>query len=219
MGAASPKQSTGAVVRRPAPVPERCSASRRSSSTGETLVIARRRFSVTSRMAAARNSGLRARARGGGDGAGGHASKVAAVRRMPPPCFEALAIFAAGMAAGTINTVVGSGTLVTFPILLAFGYAPVTANVSNNVGLVPGSVSGVIGYRRELEGQRARALRFGAASATGGIIGALLLLVLAQFGLRGDRPGVHPPGAGVRRAPAVRLSRRLAVRTGGGRRA
>ena len=65
---------------------------------------------------------------------------------------EALAIFAAGLAAGTINTIVGSGTLVTFPTLLAVGYPPVLANVSNTVGLVPGSVSGVLGYRRELRG-------------------------------------------------------------------
>ena len=56
---------------------------------------------------------------------------------------EALAILAAGLAAGTINTVVGSGSLITFPVLLAFGYPPVTANVSNNIGLVPGSISGV----------------------------------------------------------------------------
>jgi len=82
------------------------------------------------------------------------------------------------MAAGTINTVVGSGTLITFPTLLAFGYAPVTANVSNTVGLVPGSVSGAIGYRRELSGQRERVLALGAASTTGGIVGAVLLLVL-----------------------------------------
>ncbi len=60
---------------------------------------------------------------------------------------------AAGMVAGTINTVVGSGTLFTFPVLLAFGYAPVTANVSNTVGLVPGSAAGAVGYRRELAGQ------------------------------------------------------------------
>ena len=52
---------------------------------------------------------------------------------------HAIAIFAAGIVAGTINTVVGSGTLFTFPVLLAFGYAPVVANVSNTVGLVPGS--------------------------------------------------------------------------------
>lgn len=91
---------------------------------------------------------------------------------------QALAIFAAGLAAGTINTVVGSGTLITFPTLLAFGYPPVLANVSNNVGLVPGSVSGVHGYRAELVGQRRRLLRLGSASLCGGLVGALLLLVL-----------------------------------------
>jgi len=91
---------------------------------------------------------------------------------------EVLAIALAGLAAGTINTVVGSGTLITFPVLLAFGYAPVTANVSNTIGLVPGSVSGAIGYRRELAGQRRRALRFGTVAVLGGITGAVLLLVL-----------------------------------------
>ena len=91
---------------------------------------------------------------------------------------EILAIACAGLAAGTINTVVGSGTLITFPVLLAFGYAPVTANVSNTIGLVPGSVSGAIGYRRELAGQRGRALRLGSMSVAGGITGAVLLLVL-----------------------------------------
>src|SRR5690349_10590613 len=82
------------------------------------------------------------------------------------------------MAAGTINTVVGSGTLITFPVLLAFGYSPITANVSNTIGLVPGSVSGALGYRRELEGQRRRAMRLGACSVSGALIGAVLLLVL-----------------------------------------
>jgi uncharacterized membrane protein YfcA len=93
---------------------------------------------------------------------------------------EIAAIAAAGMAAGAINTLVGSGTLITFPVLLAFGYSPVTANVSNTIGLVPGSVAGSIGYRRELEGQRTRVFRFGAASLVGGITGAVLLLVLPQ---------------------------------------
>ena len=91
---------------------------------------------------------------------------------------QALAIFAAGLAAGTINTVVGSGTLITFPTLLAFGYPPVLANVSNNVGLVPGVASGVHGYRAELEGQRRRVIRLGSASLLGGLVGAILLLVL-----------------------------------------
>jgi uncharacterized membrane protein YfcA len=88
------------------------------------------------------------------------------------------AVLLAGMAAGTINTVVGSGTLITFPTLLAIGVPPVTANVSNTVGLVPGSVSGSIGYRRELRGQRSRLLRLGVASLLGGTTGAVLLLVL-----------------------------------------
>jgi uncharacterized membrane protein YfcA len=93
---------------------------------------------------------------------------------------EIAAIAAAGMAAGAINTLVGSGTLITFPVLLAFGYAPVTANVSNTIGLVPGSAAGAFGYRRELEGGRTRTLRFAAASVLGGITGAILLLVLPE---------------------------------------
>lgn len=92
--------------------------------------------------------------------------------------FDGVLILLAGLAAGTINTVVGSGTLVTFPTLLALGYPAVVANVSNTVGLVPGSFSGAWGYRRELAGQRGRILRLGAASAVGGLAGALLLLWL-----------------------------------------
>ncbi|MFF4605719.1 sulfite exporter TauE/SafE family protein [Streptomyces sp. NPDC001339] len=92
--------------------------------------------------------------------------------------WEAVAVLAAGVGAGTINTIVGSGTLVTFPVLLAFGLPPVTANVSNTLGLVPGSLSGAFGYRRELAGQRRRLLRFGTAALLGGLGGAILLLAL-----------------------------------------
>jgi len=91
---------------------------------------------------------------------------------------EAIAIAAAGIGAGAINTVVGSGTLLTFPILLGFGYAPVVANVSNTVGLVAGGVSGTHAYRAELGGQRRRAVALGAASTLGGVGGAVLLLAL-----------------------------------------
>jgi uncharacterized membrane protein YfcA len=91
---------------------------------------------------------------------------------------ECLLVLTAGVAAGAINTVVGSGTLITFPVLLAVGYGPVTANVSNTLGLVPGSVSGAIGYRAELAGQRDRLLKLGSASFLGGIVGAILLLSL-----------------------------------------
>lgn len=100
-----------------------------------------------------------------------------------------MAIFAAGIAAGTINTVVGSGTLITFPTLLAFGYAPVTANVSNTIGLVPGSVSGAVGYRRELRGQRSRTLPLALASGLGGTAGAILLLSLPASAFKAIVPG------------------------------
>jgi uncharacterized membrane protein YfcA len=91
---------------------------------------------------------------------------------------QALLVLLAGVAAGTINTVVGSGTLVTFPVLLAVGLSPVTANVSNAVGLFPGSFVGAYGYRQELTGQRERAIQLGSAAVLGGGVGAVLLLVL-----------------------------------------
>jgi len=90
------------------------------------------------------------------------------------------AIVAAGFVAGAINTIVGSGSLITFPTLLALGYPPVVANVSNTVGLVFGSVGGVFGYRRELAGQGRRLLWLAVPTATGAIVGAYLLLVLPQ---------------------------------------
>lgn len=94
--------------------------------------------------------------------------------------WEIAAVALAGGAAGFINTVAGSGTLVTFPTLLAFGVPPVTANVSNNIGLVPGSVSGAFAWRRELAGQRSRAWRLASASLVGGVVGAVLLLTLPE---------------------------------------
>jgi uncharacterized membrane protein YfcA len=97
---------------------------------------------------------------------------------------EAAAVLAAGLAAGAINAVVGSGSLITFPTLLAFGVPPVVANVSNNVGLVPGNVSGVYGYRRELRGQRRRLLGLGVVSMAGSLAGAVLLLSLPASAFR-----------------------------------
>ena len=101
---------------------------------------------------------------------------------MPPTDPSALLgyllILLAGVGAGAINAVVGSGTLITFPALLALGYPPVVANVSNTLGLVPGGFSGVYGYRRELAGQWPRLWRFGLAALLGGGTGATLLLIL-----------------------------------------
>jgi len=91
---------------------------------------------------------------------------------------EAVTIALAGVLAGAINAVLGSGTLVTFPVLIACGYSPVVANVSNNIGLVPGTIGGVVGYRRELAGQGARARTLALGSASGAALGGTLLLTL-----------------------------------------
>ncbi|MGW2329069.1 sulfite exporter TauE/SafE family protein [Streptomyces sp. NPDC001700] len=92
--------------------------------------------------------------------------------------WEMVAVFVAGVGAGGINSVVGSGTLITFPVLLATGLPPVTATVSNALGLIPGSVSGAIGYRKELAGQGRRVLKLSAGALVGGLAGATLLLTL-----------------------------------------
>jgi hypothetical protein len=92
--------------------------------------------------------------------------------------FEALAVLVAGTVAGGVNTVVGSGSLITFPTLVAVGYTPVTANVSNCIGLVPGGVSGSIGYRKELRGQGRRTAIMSVGTTVGAVIGAVLLLEL-----------------------------------------
>jgi uncharacterized membrane protein YfcA len=91
---------------------------------------------------------------------------------------EMAAVAAAGLAAGGINAVLGSGTLVTFPVLLAVGLPPLTATISNSVGLVPGNLAGAIGYRRELRGQRSLLIRLLPASVLGALTGAFLLLHL-----------------------------------------
>ncbi|GAB2742171.1 sulfite exporter TauE/SafE family protein [Amycolatopsis magusensis] len=94
--------------------------------------------------------------------------------------WHAILIALAGVWAGTINAVVGSGTLVTFPVLVAFGYPPVTATTSNAIGLAPGTISGAWGYRHELRGQGRRLAVYGIASFLGSVGGALLLLALPK---------------------------------------
>jgi hypothetical protein len=91
---------------------------------------------------------------------------------------QAVLVVLAGIGAGGVNAVIGSGSLITFPTLLAVGYPPVVANVSNNIGVVPGAVFGAYGFRRELEGQKHRARVLATASALGGLTGAILLLTL-----------------------------------------
>lgn len=96
------------------------------------------------------------------------------------PWYEVVALLAAGMAAGTINTIVGSGTLITFPTLLFFGFAPLVANVSNTVGLVAGGLTGIHGYRAELTGQGSTLRHLAPASLLGAATGATLLLTLPE---------------------------------------
>lgn len=126
----------------------------------------------------------------------------------------AIALLGAGTGAGIINAVVGSGTLITFPMLLALGYPPLVANVSNTVGLVPGSFAGAYGYRRELAGQRARLVRLGTASMLGGLVGAVLLLVLPASAFKAIVP-VLVGLACVLVIVQPRLTERLRSRRGG----
>jgi len=102
--------------------------------------------------------------------------------------FEGAIILIAGLAAGIINVVAGAGTLITFPVLLALGVPPITANVSNTVGLIPASIAGAHGYRRELRSQWRPVALMALFSAVGGIVGGLLLLVLPEQAFAGVVP-------------------------------
>lgn len=107
--------------------------------------------------------------------------RVKAIRRLPPVTpLELFLIALAGLGAGAINSLVGSGTLITFPTLIAFGVPPVTATMSNAIGLVAGGVSGTWGYRKELRGQWPRLRWQIPASFAGAILGAWLLLHLPE---------------------------------------
>ncbi|MCW2607420.1 MAG: integral rane protein [Frankiales bacterium] len=90
----------------------------------------------------------------------------------------ALLLAGAGLVAGAVNTVAGAGSLLTFPALLAAGLPPLSANVTNCLGLVPGSLSGAYGLRSELHGQRDRLVRLSLWAAAGSAVGAVLLLTL-----------------------------------------
>nr|WP_238986000.1 MULTISPECIES: sulfite exporter TauE/SafE family protein [unclassified Kocuria] len=94
--------------------------------------------------------------------------------------WQAALILLAGVAAGLINTIVGSGTLVTFPVLVTMGVPPVTASMSNAMGLIAGNLTGAWHYRAELRGVERTLLKLVPASALGGVIGAWLLLHLPE---------------------------------------
>ena len=97
---------------------------------------------------------------------------------------DVAALALAGVAAGAINAAAGGGSLISFPTLVAIGYPPITANVTNTVALCPGYLGGTAGYRRELRGQRTRIVRLGVVSIAGGIGGAVLLNHTSQFAFK-----------------------------------
>lgn len=103
---------------------------------------------------------------------------------------DALLIVIAGIGAGTINSMVGSGTLITFPTLVFLGLPPLAANVSNNVGLVAGGLSASWGYRRELTGSTPMLRRLLPLSVLGSVVGAALLLELPAAAFRAVVPGL-----------------------------
>jgi uncharacterized membrane protein YfcA len=129
---------------------------------------------------------------------------------------HAAAVLVAAVWAGMINTIVGSGTLVTFPVLLALGYPPLTANVSNGLGLVPGSVAGAVGYREELRGLAGRVVRLAAMSVLGALVGAAALLVLPSAAFDAVVP-VLVAVAVLLVIVQPFLARRLSARRGGAR--
>ena len=94
---------------------------------------------------------------------------------MPTPTSTYLLLALAAFGAGALNAVAGGGTLLTFPTLTAV-ISPAAANVTSTVALLPGSLAGAWGYRRELAGARTLLVRLLPPSLVGGGVGALLLL-------------------------------------------
>jgi uncharacterized membrane protein YfcA len=89
---------------------------------------------------------------------------------------EALILIAAGVAAGLVSTVASLASVVSYPVLLALGLPPLSANVTNTVALLFTGVGAAAGSRPELAGQGARIRRLGLVTALGGAAGAALLL-------------------------------------------
>ena len=120
----------------------------------------------------------------------------------PPRTRPDRLLLAAALVAGAVNAVAGGGSLLSFPALLAVGYPALTANVTNTVALTPGYLGGTLGYRRELEGQRGRALALGAISAVGGRAGRLPAADQLGRAVRAGRALPHLPGLRAARRPA-----------------
>jgi uncharacterized membrane protein YfcA len=90
---------------------------------------------------------------------------------------DAFILLAAGMLGGLASTVAGVASVVSYPVLLALGLPPLSANVTNTMSLVLTGVGSVLGSRPELAGQRVRVIRLGGVTALGGAAGAAILLL------------------------------------------
>ena len=103
---------------------------------------------------------------------------------------DVLVLIGAGALAGVVSTVAGLASLVSYPVLLALGLSPLSANVTNTVALTFTGAGAAAGSRPELAGQGGRVLRLGAVTMLGGAAGAAVLLLT-------------PPGAFEYVAPAL----------------
>ncbi len=123
---------------------------------------------------------------------------------------EIVVIAAAGIVAGAVNVIAGAGSLLTYPILVAVGLGPLAANVTNDIGVVPGNLSGTLGVRAELRGQRAILWRLVPRAMAGSLVGAGLLLAVPSSAFS----WVAPPLLLI--ASALTLTQPLLIRRGGG---
>src|SRR5512133_1687597 len=90
--------------------------------------------------------------------------------------YEIAIIGIAALLSGLINALAGGGSLIIFPVLIAFGIPTVPANVTHTVALTPGYLGGALGQRKDLRGQARRLWIFIPAGAVGGISGGFLVL-------------------------------------------
>jgi uncharacterized membrane protein YfcA len=130
---------------------------------------------------------------------------------------DAALLALAGASAGAVNAVAGGGSLISFSSLLAVGYSPLTANVTNSVGVLPGYLGGTVGYRRELRGQERRAGMLALTAATGAIGGAVLLITTPAAAFEAAAPVLILLSCGLL-AVQPRLTRYAIAHDGGGAR-
>jgi uncharacterized membrane protein YfcA len=128
----------------------------------------------------------------------------------------AILVVLAGIGAGLCGSVAGLASLVSYPALLAVGLPPLLANVTNTTAMVGTAVGSIGGSRPELRGQGRRVAWLVAQTATGGLLGALLLLGLPDGTFEAVVPGLVALGSVllVLRDPLRRAAERVARRRG-----